>query len=182
MAGLTAAGQKAFVEGASGWNIVRERDIPAIGDKWRDRYALAGHRPRKLVPVLRVGSDAYYRERDVHLAFRSLAHGTKRRQAAVNELRANRTIRTVYLVEGAGLLKIGIASNMNSRLCSMQGGSPVPLTLLATFPGNRGSERLLHRQFSSIRRHGEWFEFSQDILKSFDERGAKWHSISRNDT
>lgn len=65
----------------------------------------------------------------------------------------------VYFLAGAGLIKIGVTSNLVSRLRALRNSSPVPVELLATVSG-KGTlyEMKLHERFAALRRHGEWFE------------------------
>lgn len=56
-----------------------------------------------------------------------------------------------------GLVKIGHAKDVRSRLSSMQTGCPIPLTLLGVLPGGREREAELHARFADLRVRGEWF-------------------------
>lgn len=70
----------------------------------------------------------------------------------------------VYFIQAqTGQIKIGIAANPELRLCSLQTGSPVTLTLLATCPGGRPLEAEYHRRFAASRLHGEWFLPTPDV-------------------
>jgi hypothetical protein len=73
----------------------------------------------------------------------------------------------VYLVEGAGRLKIGVTTNVRSRMTSLRGSSPVPLDLLAHINGGRTLEAHLHERFRAHRLHGEWFEDRPEIRAAF---------------
>jgi len=68
-----------------------------------------------------------------------------------------------YFVEGGGLIKIGKAASIRSRLAGLRGSSPVPLKLLGVIPGQE-HEAALHLRFSSARRHGEWFEPTPELV------------------
>lgn len=57
-----------------------------------------------------------------------------------------------------GLVKIGYASNLESRMAALQA---VPIV---TLPGGRTLEGKLHRQFAHLARSGEWFEPAPDLL------------------
>lgn len=65
---------------------------------------------------------------------------------------------SMYFLAGAGLIKIGISTNIKSRIRAIRNSSPVPLEILAIMPrtGNVG-EGFMHERFSGLRRHGEWF-------------------------
>ncbi|MBP0453968.1 GIY-YIG nuclease family protein [Kitasatospora sp. RG8] len=66
----------------------------------------------------------------------------------------------VYVIASGvgGPVKIGCTSDMKRRLSALQCGSPVRLTVLATFPGPLDLERALHRLLSEYRVAGEWFD------------------------
>lgn len=70
----------------------------------------------------------------------------------------------VYVIgsPSATVVKIGYSSNPQRRLADLQSGSPLPLTVLATFDGGKDLESALHRHFKTERRHGEWFELGSD--------------------
>jgi hypothetical protein len=75
--------------------------------------------------------------------------------------------RTVYFIQpvGGGLIKIGIASNVASRLSGLQTGSPVELHVIAVIRGvEQSTEAELHLRFAAARRHGEWFEPTPELL------------------
>lgn len=71
--------------------------------------------------------------------------------------------RYVYFIEGAGMIKIGIANNVSSRFNSIRTMSPVPLNLIGFISGNIALEAQLHSRFHQYRRHGEWFVDCQEI-------------------
>lgn len=64
----------------------------------------------------------------------------------------------LYFLAGAGLIKIGITTNLTSRIRSIRNSSPAPLVLLATGAGCTLWEGFAHSRFRHLRRHGEWFE------------------------
>lgn len=63
-----------------------------------------------------------------------------------------------------GLVKIGFAVTVARRLKHLSAGCPTPLILLREAPGTRQTEAWLHRHFAEARRHGEWFEFREEML------------------
>lgn len=90
---------------------------------------------------------------------------------------------SVYLVEGAGLHKIGKATNVKSRLSSMAGGSPMPLTLIAVADGGCRLEARLHLLFSHVHSHGEWFRLTEDQVKTCIKlMGTSRLPVSRSET
>ena len=68
----------------------------------------------------------------------------------------------VYFIHAPdlGRVKIGYTSDPDSRLSSMQTGSPCQLVLARLERGNRDLERRLHHRFREKRIHGEWFDDS----------------------
>lgn len=72
----------------------------------------------------------------------------------------------VYFVQGgeSGLIKIGFARNVASRLVKMRVDSPVPLVLMVAIEGDLTIERELHQRFSDDRALGEWFRPSEALL------------------
>lgn len=66
----------------------------------------------------------------------------------------------VYVIHATGTnrIKIGYSASPKDRLTQLQTGSPVPLQLLASWPGSVERERRVHRYLSQFRQTGEWFE------------------------
>ncbi len=74
---------------------------------------------------------------------------------------------TIYFIEAEGLdrVKIGLCTGDPSfRVSNLQTGSPVRLRLLAQSKGDSRAERALHKQFESLRIHGEWFHLEGALL------------------
>lgn len=75
----------------------------------------------------------------------------------------------VYIIESAaGLVKVGIAGNLEKRLRSLQTGSPHKLRLVDAFflPDKKFAktvENQAHERFSFSRAEGEWFRVAPDI-------------------
>ena len=67
---------------------------------------------------------------------------------------------TVYCIgeKPGGPVKVGFTTQLARRLADIQTGSPVPLVVLGSFAGTRGSEADLHEQFADLALHGEWFD------------------------
>jgi len=76
--------------------------------------------------------------------------------------------RWVYFVEaeGLGLIKIGVANCVRTRLACVAKICPVPLRLLTKVrTDKRGSlEKELHARFAAHRAHGERFRADPEIL------------------
>lgn len=67
----------------------------------------------------------------------------------------------VYFVRYGDLVKIGKAKHLQTRLSSLQTGSPVPLALVATaVPAER--EKVYQKHFAEFREHGEWFRLTPE--------------------
>jgi hypothetical protein len=60
------------------------------------------------------------------------------------------------------LVKVGTTTQLAKRLRALQLSSPVPLEVLWSAPGDRGTEAALHQRFAHLREHGEWFDFGND--------------------
>lgn len=79
------------------------------------------------------------------------------------------TAKSVYFLHApaAKLIKIGCSDNIEKRLASLAGGSPIPLKLLGTLPGGRALELELHEKFQHLRVRGEWFSDGDHEIRSF---------------
>lgn len=64
-----------------------------------------------------------------------------------------------------GPVKIGFTTNLDKRLASLQGGNAEKLTVIRTMDGDKETERVLHGYFADQRLHGEWFEYSEEMLR-----------------
>lgn len=81
----------------------------------------------------------------------------------------------VYFAQAGpgGPIKIGIAKDHVRRFDSLQTGCPVRLTLLGYVPGDKSDEGTLHRLFSPLRIHGEWFALAEPIIVWLQEHGME---------
>jgi hypothetical protein len=70
----------------------------------------------------------------------------------------------IYLIacEGVDRVKIGFSINPTSRMQSLATGAPGKLSLVNTWAGTQSDEALIHRRFSDLRTHLEWFEIESD--------------------
>ena len=77
----------------------------------------------------------------------------------------------VYFIEAhaAGLVKIGYSSNPVDRMKSIQGMSPVKVSLVGFIEGDMQDERDLHSRFAEYHSHGEWFQFNGDVYDYIKE-------------
>jgi len=99
-------------------------------------------------------------EADRHI---SLSEGIQPQGVETKRKDANKSGRFVYFIEGAGLIKIGVADDVDRRFNSIKTMSPLPLTLIGYMPGDITIEAKLHGRFSEYRRHGEWFVDCKEI-------------------
>jgi Meiotically up-regulated gene 113 len=77
----------------------------------------------------------------------------------------------VYFAARDGLVKIGTAKDVRKRITDIARGSCLatgmtsgPVSLLATRPGDRRHEKLLHSRFSHLHWEYEWFIPGDDLL------------------
>lgn len=79
----------------------------------------------------------------------------------------------VYFVEMVGhdLVKIGVSSDPEGRLRTLQTGNPNQLRLLAVFPGGRPLEEHLHRLFRPYHINLEWFHLADPIKAYIMDHG-----------
>jgi hypothetical protein len=79
----------------------------------------------------------------------------------------------IYFVQtGDGPIKIGITDDLQSRLTSLQTGSPYPLKLLTYISGGMAMEKKLHEMFRKSNIGGEWFSPSPMLLAYIEELKA----------
>lgn len=112
--------------------------------------------------------------RDVNELFEPRLPGRRRDEESTSDTEAEPTKqekpddgRTVYFVRAAtGDVKIGVAGDIKKRLASLQATSPIPLALMGVIFGvGKRAEAELHERFAHLRRHGEWFEPTDDLLE-----------------
>lgn len=65
----------------------------------------------------------------------------------------------------AGAIKIGHSGSPVTRLCDFQVGSPDPLVILGTIPGDRPEEQALQQRFADYWIRGEWFQADESLLE-----------------
>lgn len=75
-------------------------------------------------------------------------------------------------------LKIGRSIDIERRLSELRLLSPVALHLIGAIPGGSTLEAVLHKRFTHIRLHGEWFDASDDLLSFAHEQVliAAWNA------
>jgi hypothetical protein len=62
-------------------------------------------------------------------------------------------------------IKIGYSGDVEQRVKAIRLMSSAVLELLGQVPAPRWFERVLHRVFSGLREHGEWFRESAELLQ-----------------
>ena len=73
----------------------------------------------------------------------------------------------VYFLRAGDFVKIGKATGSpETRVSQLKTGCPFPIEVMATIPGGLDKERSLHKRFSHLRSHGEWFH-AHPILLSY---------------
>lgn len=75
----------------------------------------------------------------------------------------------VYFIECAGRIKIGTTKNLKSRLSALHTSSPGEIVVIATIPGDRRIERLLHAKLAAHRVKLEWFNDCVEVRAAIDE-------------
>lgn len=69
----------------------------------------------------------------------------------------------VYFMRRENFIKIGTTYNLRQR------ASVLNATVLAKTPGSYSEEKLMHKRFASLRRHGEWFEPGPELIALINE-------------
>jgi T5orf172 domain len=85
---------------------------------------------------------------------------------------------SVYFIAGAGLIKIGVSTNVRARFRAIRNSSPVEVVLLGMVPGGTLEESFLHCSFPHLRRHGEWFEDTPELRQHIERCIAERRAIS----
>lgn len=82
---------------------------------------------------------------------------------------------SVYIMECAGAVKIGIAHHLTQRLADLQTANPFDVTIAHSIQVKNKREairieRTLHSRFIAFRLKGEWFAISvRDAIDALDE-------------
>lgn len=97
-----------------------------------------------------------------------------RKQQAKKESEKKARRRSVYFVECSGQTKIGVATNVASRVACMQIGCPLPLSMVDSvemeFDLAYEIEQELHQMFWDKRTRGEWFDLTEGDVTTARER------------
>ena len=74
-------------------------------------------------------------------------------------------------------VKIGRSKNVMQRLRNLQTGTYGDLVIHALEPGGSERETQLHKQFSGLRRQGEWFSCSQALAEHMFDTWGKYKML-----
>lgn len=81
----------------------------------------------------------------------------------------------VYIIQSdTGFIKIGMTSNLKSRLKTLRSASPHELELLGYVKTNKYGflEKLIHKHFAEYNKNGEWFDVKlEKVLEYIDKKG-----------
>jgi len=69
----------------------------------------------------------------------------------------------VYFIRSGDLVKIGYSTDVAYRARQLRTLSAGRCVLVAAHPGTQKDEFALHKRFSSLRQHGEWFIWCDEI-------------------
>lgn len=72
----------------------------------------------------------------------------------------------VYFIYCAGFVKIGITTNLEKRMATLQIGAPWQARVVGMMVGGRTTESFLHFVFSEHSVGGEWFRLSDEIRQA----------------
>lgn len=77
----------------------------------------------------------------------------------------------VYLMRSnlTGYLKIGISGNPKKRKRTLETAQGGKIDIINMFLGDQEIESLLHKRFSKYREEGEWFQYNENIIESFND-------------
>lgn len=72
------------------------------------------------------------------------------------------------------MVKIGFTvRNPMDRLYQLQAGCPCVLKIMLLIDGSLSDEKSLHRQFSHLRSHREWFFYEDDLREYVEEISSR---------
>jgi N6-adenosine-specific RNA methylase IME4 len=79
----------------------------------------------------------------------------------------------LYFIESeTGLIKIGVAFNVDERISQLQKASPAKLSLMAFIENGAGLEKQIHNKFEHLRSHGEWFSPTDDLISFIHKKAV----------
>ncbi len=76
-------------------------------------------------------------------------------------------MKMLYIIKAENAIKIGVTSNLESRIKQIQTGNPYKIIILRTYNEQKSNieflEKKLHLLFDNFRLNGEWFKFHDNI-------------------
>ena len=88
----------------------------------------------------------------------------------------------IYFLHAASvnLVKIGFSFNPEDRANTLRLLSPVSLEIIGILYGDRDEEIRLHKRFSHLRAHGEWFHATEELkcFAALETMLRLWHEAS----
>ncbi len=92
--------------------------------------------------------------------------------AYTNNSNKNNKSKYLYLLKADKFYKIGVASNVKSRIKTLQTGCMYKIDLVSKWELDKPvvEERKLHKIFSSKRVHGEWFKLNNNDINDIQNR------------
>lgn len=125
--------------------------------------------PDDLEAIIRIGrKPGFHRGQEV-VALCGYARKREEKLGLFSSPPKQKTSWVYFLASDNGLIKIGCSSDPKSRLSNLMSSSPIPLSFLGMMQGSRNLEAKIHHRFSYCRRHGEWFEATEDLLSYIKE-------------
>lgn len=78
----------------------------------------------------------------------------------------------IYFIKPVGMdgpIKIGCSKFTEDRLATLSRWSPFPLEVICQTAGNHTDEFSVHRKFSHLRQHMEWFSAGDDLVEFIEK-------------
>lgn len=69
-----------------------------------------------------------------------------------------------FIAMGSEYVKIGFSKNCRKRKFDLQVASPLPLETIFIQQARRSDEVRLHKRFSKLKSHGEWFKATPELM------------------
>jgi hypothetical protein len=129
---------------------------------------------------LRAAIDEFYAEHsqqwidEMHIAMRDEEVRARDADEVEQRQKMKQKVRPgyIYILESAGLYKIGRTKNLRQRVRHYETHSAGKITVLRSYQvkDDENAERILHEHFDQVRTHGEWFalENSERDLRKID--------------
>lgn len=77
--------------------------------------------------------------------------------------------KSLYFAQCGDAIKIGVSSDPNVRIETLQTGAPGKVTLVAAIQKAGDKESECHRRLAHLRIHGEWFRYTEEIDQLIQE-------------